>query len=83
MCFKVACKECGKVSWGGCGKHLQTLCAAIEQGQHCMCKPWPGVVIPNSEGEKEQSASTTSQHPSTGTNHTNQSPWMVTFLTQQ
>ncbi|KAM0970574.1 hypothetical protein ACFX13_018881 [Malus domestica] len=47
MCFRVECKQCGKASWGGCGKHLKDLYAGIEQGKHCMCRSWPGVAVPN------------------------------------
>nr|XP_017178575.2 uncharacterized protein LOC108169585 [Malus domestica] len=47
MCFRVECKQCGKTSWGGCGKHLKDLYAGIEQGKHCMCRSWPGVAVPN------------------------------------
>ncbi|BBH07856.1 hypothetical protein Prudu_1118S000300 [Prunus dulcis] len=43
---KVDCKQCGKYSWGGCGKHLATLYASIDEGKHCMCRSWPGVAIP-------------------------------------
>ncbi|CAB4317927.1 unnamed protein product [Prunus armeniaca] len=46
MCFRVDCKQCGKYSWGGCGKHLGTLYASIDEGKHCMCRSWPGVAIP-------------------------------------
>ncbi|KAI5319470.1 hypothetical protein L3X38_039178 [Prunus dulcis] len=46
MCFRVDCKQCGKYSWGGCGKHLATLYASIDEGKHCMCRSWPGVAIP-------------------------------------
>ncbi|PPS13903.1 hypothetical protein GOBAR_AA06661 [Gossypium barbadense] len=40
-------KQCGKYTWGGCGKHLSTLYASIDVGKHCMCRSWPGVVIPS------------------------------------
>ncbi|KAG5624038.1 hypothetical protein H5410_009256 [Solanum commersonii] len=49
MCYRVDCKKCGKYSWGGCGKHLSTLYGSIEQGKHCNCRPWPGVVMPSSQ----------------------------------
>ncbi|KAB2617963.1 hypothetical protein D8674_013832 [Pyrus ussuriensis x Pyrus communis] len=49
MCFRVECKQCGKTSWGGCGKHLKDLYDGIEQGKHCMCRSWPGVVVPNQQ----------------------------------
>ncbi|KAJ4715001.1 hypothetical protein OWV82_013407 [Melia azedarach] len=49
MCFKVDCKHCGKYSWGGCGRHLASLYDSIESGKHCMCRSWPGVVIPSAQ----------------------------------
>ncbi|KAL7141278.1 hypothetical protein ABFS83_08G042800 [Erythranthe nasuta] len=60
MCYRVDCKKCGKYSWGGCGKHLTTLYANIEKGKHCICKSWPGVVIP-SQNHLSQSSSTTQE----------------------
>ncbi|GJV69942.1 BTB/POZ domain-containing protein [Tanacetum coccineum] len=49
MCYRVACKKCGNYGWGGCGEHLKTLYASIDKGKHCMCRSWPGVVIPSSD----------------------------------
>ncbi|KAL9671017.1 hypothetical protein QQ045_008580 [Rhodiola kirilowii] len=66
MCFKVACRNCGKFSWSGCGKHLKTLYASINQGQHCMCKSWPGVVIPSADKEEQPSAAGSASEGSTG-----------------
>lgn len=62
MCYKVECKQCGKLSWGGCGKHLVPLYASIDQGNHCICRSWPGVVIPTevkATGQQPVAASTT------------------------
>lgn len=47
MCYRVECRVCSKYSWGGCGEHLKTLYASIDEGLHCMCRSWPGVVIPS------------------------------------
>ncbi|KAG6666399.1 hypothetical protein CIPAW_01G029300 [Carya illinoinensis] len=33
----------------GTGKHLTTLYASIDEGKHCMCRSWPGVVIPSKD----------------------------------
>ncbi|KAJ6916124.1 hypothetical protein NC652_018725 [Populus alba x Populus x berolinensis] len=54
MCYRVTCKQCNKYSWGGCGNHLAAVYAGIEKGKHCMCKPWPGVVILAEETAAEQ-----------------------------
>ncbi|KAK9284845.1 hypothetical protein L1049_024025 [Liquidambar formosana] len=63
MCFKVDCKQCGKHSWGGCGKHLAPLYANIEKGKHCMCRSWPGVVIPSEKTATEQSSEASDSTP--------------------
>lgn len=64
MCFRVECKQCGKYSWGGCGKHLKTLYGSIDKGKHCMCRSWPGVVIPQEEAATEkQSVASASGNP--------------------
>jgi len=57
MCYRVECKQCKKYSWGGCGKHLATLYASIDKGKHCLCKSWPGVVVPTEESATEQTPS--------------------------
>ncbi|KAG9440822.1 hypothetical protein H6P81_020987 [Aristolochia fimbriata] len=43
MCFKVECKQCGKFSWNGCGRHVASVYGSIDEGKHCMCKSWPGI----------------------------------------
>ncbi|KAL5821532.1 hypothetical protein ACOSQ3_023414 [Xanthoceras sorbifolium] len=65
MCFKVDCKQCGKYSWGGCSKHLASVYAGIEEGKHCMCRSWPGVVIPTDQTAMQHQPRT--HHPSTST----------------
>ncbi|KAL2348447.1 hypothetical protein Fmac_002447 [Flemingia macrophylla] len=47
MCYRVECRSCGRYTWGGCGKHLTSLYASINEGMHCTCRSWPGVVIPS------------------------------------
>ncbi|CAH1413262.1 unnamed protein product [Lactuca virosa] len=64
MCYKVECKKCGLTGWGGCGEHLRPLYASIDTGKHCMCRSWPGVVIPSSG---KPSASTTKTTTTTTT----------------
>ncbi|RZC55165.1 hypothetical protein C5167_014019 [Papaver somniferum] len=60
MCFRVDCNQCGKYSWMGCGKHVASIFANIEKGKHCMCKSWPGVVVPPVD---EKSTGKSSQQP--------------------
>ncbi|KAF5187171.1 Wall-associated receptor kinase-like [Thalictrum thalictroides] len=59
MCIRVTCKQCGKYSWSGCGKHLASLYANIEEGKHCMCKSWPGVNMINQQTNPSASTNET------------------------
>ncbi|KAH7366562.1 hypothetical protein KP509_18G085300 [Ceratopteris richardii] len=43
MCFEVNCNKCGKTSWSGCGRHVQSVYDRVPEGQRCLCKSWPGV----------------------------------------
>ncbi|KAJ4830240.1 hypothetical protein Tsubulata_037660 [Turnera subulata] len=47
MCYKKTCASCGKTTWGGCGKHVQSVYKGIPQGQHCLCHEWPGIDLNN------------------------------------
>ncbi|MCL7050365.1 hypothetical protein MKW94_019470 [Papaver nudicaule] len=71
MCFRVNCRQCGKYSWSGCGKHVASVYANIEKGNHCMCKSWPGVVVPSLEekptGTSSQQSEGASSASATGT----------------
>ncbi|KAF5752938.1 hypothetical protein HS088_TW01G00856 [Tripterygium wilfordii] len=66
MCYRVDCKQCGKYGWGGCGKHLTTLYASIDEGKHCTCRSWPGVVIPTKEPATEPASGGSSASDATG-----------------
>ncbi|KAF3790664.1 hypothetical protein EJ110_NYTH03018 [Nymphaea thermarum] len=50
MCFATKCLSCGKTTWGGCGRHVTSVHSQIKAGQHCMCRPWPGVTPESSTG---------------------------------
>ncbi|GJZ44375.1 wall-associated receptor kinase-like protein 14 [Tanacetum coccineum] len=63
----VECKTCGKYGWSGCGKHLKLVIGSIEKGKHCMCRSWPGVVIPASEKASESTTPTTTTTAATTT----------------
>ncbi|GKV33472.1 hypothetical protein SLEP1_g41987 [Rubroshorea leprosula] len=43
MCYEVKCSTCGKTTWGGCGRHVPSVYKRIPEGQHCLCRDWPGV----------------------------------------
>ncbi|CAN6450660.1 unnamed protein product [Victoria cruziana] len=55
MCFATKCSSCGKTTWGGCGRHVRCVHSEIKAGQHCICRPWPGV-------KPESSADSSSPH---------------------
>ncbi|KAJ8464697.1 hypothetical protein OPV22_027249 [Ensete ventricosum] len=50
MCYEVKCGKCGKTTWGGCGRHVASVHQRIAEGQHCMCRDWPGVKLAQSSG---------------------------------
>ena len=42
MCHQVTCRRCGKVSWAGCGQHIQEALAGVPQADRCACpRPEP------------------------------------------
>ncbi|CAA6657657.1 unnamed protein product [Spirodela intermedia] len=53
MCYAVKCGTCGKSTWAGCGRHVASVYSQIPEGQHCLCRRWPGVKLP---GEAESAA---------------------------
>lgn len=38
MCYKVTCATCGKASWGGCGKHIDSALKGVAMEDRCKCK---------------------------------------------
>ncbi|KAG6539034.1 hypothetical protein ZIOFF_004186 [Zingiber officinale] len=45
MCYEVKCAQCGKSGWEGCGRHAASIYQRIREGEHCMCRDWPGVKL--------------------------------------
>jgi len=39
MCVAVRCRQCGKTSWSGCGRHVDAVLAGVPEGQRCQCQP--------------------------------------------
>ncbi|WP_447643632.1 hypothetical protein [Nocardioides zeae] len=35
MCRATTCKKCGKVTWAGCGMHVQQVMAGVPRDQRC------------------------------------------------
>jgi hypothetical protein len=41
MCSRATCARCGKVTWSGCGRHVDTVMAGVPEAQRCTCQPPP------------------------------------------
>lgn len=39
MCRRTTCRSCGKVSWAGCGQHVEQVLAGVPKNQRCSCPP--------------------------------------------
>jgi hypothetical protein len=39
MCFKAKCLNCGKWTWKGCGKHIDSVMTQIPAAEQCHCSP--------------------------------------------
>ncbi|HAM24517.1 MAG TPA: hypothetical protein DHW34_06370 [Actinobacteria bacterium] len=37
MCQRVTCRSCGKVTYSGCGEHLDQVFAGVPDDQRCRC----------------------------------------------
>ncbi len=37
MCFPVVCNRCKKVTWSGCGMHVDEVMKSVPSEQHCTC----------------------------------------------
>ncbi len=37
MCYPVACPTCGKTTWAGCGRHIDSVMKNVPQPQQCTC----------------------------------------------
>ena len=37
MCSPVRCNSCGKVTWQGCGDHVDQVMSQFPKDQHCTC----------------------------------------------
>lgn len=38
MCFPVECPYCRKVSWSGCGQHVESVMARVPEERQCKCR---------------------------------------------
>lgn len=39
MCRAVSCKQCGKMSWAGCGQHVDQVLAGVPRDLRCPGHP--------------------------------------------
>ena len=35
MCQQVTCRQCGKVTWAGCGQHVDQVMRGVPQAKRC------------------------------------------------
>lgn len=37
MCYQKKCDKCNKITWGGCGKHIQQALNGVPPSNLCNC----------------------------------------------
>ncbi|MDQ3266228.1 MAG: hypothetical protein M3Y59_21695 [Myxococcota bacterium] len=37
MCSRVRCRKCSKVTWSGCGAHVDSVMRGVPQEDRCTC----------------------------------------------
>lgn len=42
MCYRVKCQKCGKITWGGCGRHIQSALKGVKKSNICRCNTKTG-----------------------------------------
>ena len=38
MCRQVTCRQCNKVTWAGCGAHVDAVMRGVPQDDRCRCR---------------------------------------------
>lgn len=38
MCSPAPCRSCGKVTWSGCGMHVDQVMAGVPRERQCSCR---------------------------------------------
>ena len=59
MCIKVECKICEKVTWKGCGRHIEQALKDVPEDQRCQCVRVPPVDTIRMENKPKQELTTT------------------------
>ena len=47
MCRQTTCERCGKITWAGCGQHVEAVMANVPDTRRCQCPreaPKPGLL---------------------------------------
>ena len=39
MCSPARCRQCGKITWSGCGNHVDAVMSNVATAQRCTCAP--------------------------------------------
>ncbi len=47
MCQQIRCRDCGKPTWTGCGRHIESALANVPKDARCKCGESPD------EGKKD------------------------------
>lgn len=37
MCSPARCRGCGKTTWSGCGRHVDTVMGKVPEARRCTC----------------------------------------------
>ncbi len=37
MCRRITCPTCGKLTWEGCGQHIEEALDGVPDGDRCQC----------------------------------------------
>ncbi len=37
MCYAVKCNRCGKTTWAGCGRHVDSVMQNVPENERCNC----------------------------------------------
>ena len=37
MCFQVVCEDCKKITYGGCGRHVESALRGVPEDKKCKC----------------------------------------------
>ena len=65
MCYQTTCSKCGKPTWAGCGRHVDSALDGVPLEQRCRCKvsQWVRVVVPGVAASTLHSRRTTVDRP--------------------